>query len=127
MTMGNEMSRTPAISSSGTSCGSVAESARRTSGSGGNSSVLMPGSIANAPGSRDPAQRACLNRPMSTCRHQALIQSDLERLWRLVGDPSRHPEWWPRVMEVKGGSFAEGDTYRQVTAVAIGRHETTLM
>ena len=64
---------------------------------------------------------------MSTCRHQALIQSDLERVWRLVGDPSRHPEWWPRVMEVKGDSFAEGDTYRQVTAVAIGRHETTLM
>jgi hypothetical protein len=62
---------------------------------------------------------------MSTCRHQALIQSELERVWRLVRDPSRHPEWWPRVMEVKGDSFGEGDTYRQVTTLPIGRHETT--
>src|SRR5947208_12407010 len=62
---------------------------------------------------------------MSTIRHQALINGDLERVWRLVGDPSRHAEWWPRVMEVKGDSFAEGDTYRQVTTVTIGRHETT--
>jgi uncharacterized protein YndB with AHSA1/START domain len=64
---------------------------------------------------------------MSTCRHQALIESDLERVWRLVGDPRRHPEWWPRVMEVKGQSFAEGDIYRQVTTMPIGRHETTLV
>ena len=68
-----------------------------------------------------------MNRPVSTCRHQALIPSDLEGVWRLVGDPRRHPEWWPRVMEVKGDAFAEGDTYRQVTAVVIGRHETTVM
>jgi hypothetical protein len=64
---------------------------------------------------------------MSTIRHQALINGDLERVWRLVGDPSRHPEWWPRVMEVKGDSFCEGDTYRQVTSMAIGNHETTLV
>jgi hypothetical protein len=64
---------------------------------------------------------------MSTCRHQALIRSRLDTVWELVGDPGRHPEWWPRVMEVRGERFAEGDSYRQVTTMPIGRHETTMM
>src|SRR4051812_34063801 len=64
---------------------------------------------------------------MSTCRHQALIKGELDEVWRLVGDPKRHPEWWPRVMEVKGARFEEGDSYRQVTTLPVGRHETTLV
>jgi hypothetical protein len=63
---------------------------------------------------------------MSTARHQGLIEGRLEDVWRLVGDPNRHPEWWPKVMEVRGGAFAAGDTYRQVTALPLGRHETTI-
>jgi hypothetical protein len=64
---------------------------------------------------------------MSTARHQALIQGSLDEVWRLVGEPQRHPEWWPRVMEVRAGALTEGDTYRQVTKVPLGRHETTLV
>ena len=32
-----------------------------------------------------------------------------------MGTPSRYPEWWPRVIEVQGERFEEGDEYVQVT------------
>ena len=52
---------------------------------------------------------------MSVCRNQALIHASPEKVWDLVGDPQRHPEWWPRVIEVHGERFDEGDNYAQVT------------
>jgi uncharacterized protein YndB with AHSA1/START domain len=61
---------------------------------------------------------------MSSVRRQALIDAPLESIWELVGDPSRHPEWWPRVIEVKGQRFEEGDEYVQVTRAPGGRAET---
>src|SRR6188472_64568 len=61
---------------------------------------------------------------MSSVRRQALIDAPLESIWELVGDPTRHPQWWPRVIEVKGQRFEEGDEYVQVTRGAIGRAET---
>ena len=39
---------------------------------------------------------------MSEYRRQALIDCPVERVWDLVGDPRRHPEWWPRVVDVDG-------------------------
>ena len=37
-------------------------------------------------------------------------------VWELVGDPNRHPEWFPRVVEVSGLTRIEQDArYRQVT------------
>lgn len=33
----------------------------------------------------------------------------------MVGAPTRYPEWWPRVVEVRGERFEEGDEYVQVT------------
>ena len=64
---------------------------------------------------------------MSVCRSQALINASPEQVWDLVGDPRRHPEWWPRVIEVRGERFNEGDNYAQVTKDATGRVETTTM
>jgi hypothetical protein len=61
---------------------------------------------------------------MSSVRRQALIDAPLESIWELVGDPSRHPEWWPRVIEVKGQRFEEGDEYVQVTKSPTGQVET---
>jgi hypothetical protein len=52
---------------------------------------------------------------MSVCRSQALINASPERIWELVGDPRRHPEWWPRVIEVNGNRIEEGASYAQVT------------
>ena len=52
---------------------------------------------------------------MSAYRRQALLDAPLETAWDLVATPSRYPSWWPRVIEVRGERFAEGDEYVQVT------------
>jgi len=52
---------------------------------------------------------------MSAHRQQAHLDAPLEAVWSLVGAPSRYPEWWPRVVEVQGERFEEGDEYAQVT------------
>ena len=61
---------------------------------------------------------------MSACRSQALINAPPSRVWDLIGDPRRHPEWWPRVIEVKGEQFDEGSNYAQVTRDPTGQVET---
>ncbi len=63
---------------------------------------------------------------MSVSRSQALINAVPGRVWDLVGDPRRHPEWWPRVIEVRGEQFDEGSNYAQVTRSATGRIETSM-
>ena len=60
------------------------------------------------------------------CRSQALINASPNRVWDLVGDPRRHPEWWPRVIEVRGEEFNEGSNYAQVTRSPTGRIETSM-
>lgn len=52
---------------------------------------------------------------MSTHRHQAHLDAPLQEVWNLVGTPRLYPEWWPRVIEVQGERFDEGDEYVQVT------------
>jgi hypothetical protein len=52
---------------------------------------------------------------VSEHRHQALIAAPIERVWELVGNPSRHPDWWPRVVEVRGDRFEVGDVMRVVS------------
>jgi hypothetical protein len=64
---------------------------------------------------------------MSTCHRQALIEAPVESVWELVGNPNRHPEWWPRVIEVRGQRFEEGDEYVQVTRGPVGTDETTFL
>jgi uncharacterized protein YndB with AHSA1/START domain len=63
---------------------------------------------------------------MSVVRRQALINAPPSRIWELVGDPNQHPQWWPRVIEVRGERFDEGDNYAQVTREPNGRIETTM-
>ncbi len=48
-------------------------------------------------------------------------------VWELVGTPSSYPEWWPRVIEVRGERFEEGDEYAQVTKDPIGRTEASFL
>ena len=62
---------------------------------------------------------------MSEYREQALIEAPASAVWDLVGDPSRYPEWWPRVLEVDGERFEEGEEYVQVTDDPGGKIETT--
>jgi Polyketide cyclase / dehydrase and lipid transport len=61
---------------------------------------------------------------MSAYRRQAHIDAPLEVVWGLVGSPRRYPEWWPRVIEVRGERFEEGDEYVQVTDSPGGKAET---
>ena len=64
---------------------------------------------------------------MSSCRREAVIDQPPETVWELLGDPRRHPEWWPRVIEVRGERFERGDGYAQVTKGPISRQETTFI
>jgi hypothetical protein len=57
---------------------------------------------------------------VSAYREQAHIDAPLEAVWGLVGTPSRYPEWWPRVIEVRGERFEEGEEYAQVTKDPVG-------
>jgi uncharacterized protein YndB with AHSA1/START domain len=63
---------------------------------------------------------------MSVVHSQALIHAPPTEIWDLVGDPRRHPEWWPRVIEVRGERYNEGDNYAQVTREPFGRVETIM-
>jgi carbon monoxide dehydrogenase subunit G len=64
---------------------------------------------------------------MSGWRRQAVIDAPIEVVWDLVGDPTRHPEWFPRVLAVSELEQVEQDArFRQVTRTLRGRMETTL-
>jgi hypothetical protein len=52
---------------------------------------------------------------MSEVRAQALVDSPISTVWGLVGDPNRYPEWLPRVLEVRGERFEEGEEFVQVS------------
>jgi Polyketide cyclase / dehydrase and lipid transport len=62
---------------------------------------------------------------MSGHRVQAHLDAPVEVVWELVATPTRHPEWWPRVVEVQGEQFEQGDQYAQVTETPLGRTATT--
>jgi hypothetical protein len=64
---------------------------------------------------------------MSAYRQQAHIDAPLEVVWSFVGSPNRYPEWWPRVIEVRGERFEEGDEYVQVTHSPSGDAETNFL
>jgi uncharacterized protein YndB with AHSA1/START domain len=63
---------------------------------------------------------------MPSARRQVMVDAPVERVWALIGDVNRHPEWWPRVEEVECDLLAEGCTYRQVTDKPGGKVETTI-
>lgn len=60
---------------------------------------------------------------MSDCRQQAWIDAPIEVVWNLIRDVNRHPEWWPRVVEVECEGLEEGCTYRSVNETPFGYQE----
>lgn len=63
---------------------------------------------------------------MSEARQQAFIEAPVERVWTLIYDVERHPEWWPRVVAVKCEGLEEGCTYREVVKTPFGESEMNL-
>jgi uncharacterized protein YndB with AHSA1/START domain len=47
-------------------------------------------------------------------RQQIHIDARPEAIWELVGDPNRHPDWWPDVIEVECADLSQGCRYRGV-------------
>jgi uncharacterized protein YndB with AHSA1/START domain len=47
-------------------------------------------------------------------RQQVHIDAAPEAIWELVGDPNRHPVWWPEMLEVECADLSEGCRYRGV-------------
>jgi uncharacterized protein YndB with AHSA1/START domain len=63
---------------------------------------------------------------MSEARQQAYIDAPVELVWRLLEDVDRHPEWWPRVVEVECEGLEAGCTYREVVQTPLGKDEMQL-
>jgi hypothetical protein len=61
------------------------------------------------------------------CRHQALVPAAARTVWELVGQPDRHPEWWPEVIEVQGERFGRGCEYCHVAREGEGTSETIFL
>ena len=64
---------------------------------------------------------------MSLCRQQGFIPAPVETVWELIADIERHPEWWPRVVEVECEELGEGCTYREVARTPFGNEEMKIL
>ena len=60
---------------------------------------------------------------MSDCRQQVWIDAPVNVVWDLIADVERHPEWWPKVVEVECEGLEEGCTFRQVEQTPFGKQE----
>ena len=56
---------------------------------------------------------------MSLIRQQAFLNAPPDVVWSLVGDVSRHPEWWPKVVAVECEGLEEGCVYREIVELPI--------
>jgi hypothetical protein len=61
------------------------------------------------------------------CRKQGFVDAPVDVVWDLIADVERHPEWWPRVIEVHCEGLDEGCTYRQVTQTPFGKDKMNLL
>lgn len=64
---------------------------------------------------------------MSHCRQQTFIEAPVDTVWTLISDIERHPQWWPRVIEVECEGLEEGCTYREVVRSPVGKEDMTLL
>jgi uncharacterized protein YndB with AHSA1/START domain len=58
---------------------------------------------------------------------QTHIQAPPTTVWELVGDPNRHPSWWPEMLEANCADLEEGCRYRGVVKGAFGADEHEML
>lgn len=58
---------------------------------------------------------------------QTHIDAPVDTVWELVGNPNRHPDWWPEMLEVECATLHEGCRYRGVIKGIIGSDEHELV
>jgi Polyketide cyclase / dehydrase and lipid transport len=58
---------------------------------------------------------------------QTFIDAPLQEVWDLIGNPNRHPEWWPEMVEVECADIREGCRYRGVVKGFLGPEEHDLL
>jgi uncharacterized protein YndB with AHSA1/START domain len=58
---------------------------------------------------------------------QTHIQAPPDAVWELVGDPNRHPAWWPEMLETDCADLEEGCRYRGVVKGAFGADEHEML
>jgi uncharacterized protein YndB with AHSA1/START domain len=58
---------------------------------------------------------------------QTHIQAPPTAVWELVGDPNRHPAWWPEMLETDCADLEEGCRYRGVVKGAFGADEHEML
>jgi hypothetical protein len=63
---------------------------------------------------------------VSQCRQQTYIDAPVPVVWRLIADVDRHPEWWPRIVEVQCEGLEPACTYREVVRTPFGKDEFQL-
>jgi hypothetical protein len=64
---------------------------------------------------------------VSAQRQQAHLDAPVETIWSLVGVPHRYPDWWPRIVEVRGERFEQGDEFVQVIRDPTGAVESSFL
>jgi hypothetical protein len=52
---------------------------------------------------------------------QTFVEAPAQVIWELVGDPRRHPEWWPDWVTTECPDPSEGCRYRGVVKDPFGR------
>jgi Polyketide cyclase / dehydrase and lipid transport len=58
---------------------------------------------------------------------QRHIDAPVDVVWELLGDPNRHPEWWPRMEETQCADLEQGCRYRGVIKGLFGAQEHELL
>jgi carbon monoxide dehydrogenase subunit G len=64
--------------------------------------------------------------PQHFCSQQTHIDAPVETVWELLGDPQRHPQWWPEMVEVECADLRQGCRYRGIVKGPIGHEEHEL-
>lgn len=60
-------------------------------------------------------------------KQQVHIDAAAQTIWDLVGDPNRHPEWWPEMVETDCADLSEGCRYRGVVKGPFGADQHDLL